>query len=437
MRSNEPKKFTILPPRPERAQHIYNSTFRNKNYTKCNSRFDNYHDTKLDQEDQDRSTTKLFFPSNVLNGSPHFENWQTRPNIKCFLEKNAKIGDAKNFEKHICESASYKKKLQESDFRIYNSKKQLPNLHGFLKRVFLNDWVIKTDLQVFNKNEKSILIHIIKSKKYSLFSELCASINGGRFDSMDWKNFEKRRRKEEYLKYGFKLILKTLQKLFMDEQRQLSVHFPSDKMKLIFYLFYFYELETGKTWDSLLQSLLFKKKLLKCYPRTIQHYILPEMGSQSTFSKVKSISKEYLIKFANSGDFSSRVLRILIDMNLFFGYCLDFNWGQIGDSRSFNEIDRAGIKLFRLISHTNQVELSKLFSEWDNRVNSEALQNPDQANTVLIIKKTIQRKNFKFPWTFKEIHHSFFESFISFLEVVLYPRLINTEKGIFWCGFNN
>ena len=144
------------------------------------------------------------------------------------------------------------------------------------------------------------------------------------------------------------------------------------------------------------------------------------MGAQSTYSKVKSISKEYLIKFVKSEFLRKKVWKILINITLFLSYCLNYNWENHSINFKFNNLDQCGIKMLKVVGKTNKVEINKLFSEWDNRINNPYTRKSEKIkkNPMKIIKKAIRRKNFKFPWSFREIHTSFFETFISFLEIL-------------------
>jgi hypothetical protein len=313
----------------------------------------------------------------------------------------------------------------------FNSKNVYSNLYNFLILVFTNNWILKEDVQKLNSKEQRILLHIFKTKKYKLIHQLSDNIHLKTFDSMSWKLFEKQRRKEEYLKYSFKLIIKTLQsKFILKFPKTTHKKFSSEKMKLIFYLFYFYKIETGTDFQTLYESKDFDGNNLKAYWKIIQGYILPEMGSQSSYSKVKSISKEYLIKIIKSGEFKNKVFSIIINMNLFFCYCLKHEWSEYPSNFEFNEMDSIGIDILKSISKTNKVEIFKLFSEWDNRINFPyEKRNLKNIESDKIIKKAIKRKNFKFPWSFKEIQSSFFELLTSFLEIFQYYKFKNSDEG--------
>ena len=311
----------------------------------------------------------------------------------------------------------------------FNSKDVYNNLYNFLILIFTNNWILEEDIRKLNPKEKNILLHIFKTKKYRLLHQLSDNIYLKTFDSMSWKLFEKQRRKEEYLKYSFKLIIKSLQNDFMYEIEKTNNQISPEKMKLMFYLTYFYHVETGNTFKSFYESGNFDENNLKTNWKLVQGYILPEMGSQSSYSKVKSISKEYLIKIIQSEDFKNKVFNIIINMNLFFCYCLNHDWSMYPPNYKFNEMDSIGISILKSISKTNKIEIFKLFSEWDNRINFPYDKNNCQESHK-IIKKAIKRKNFKFPWSFKEIQLSFFELLTSFVEVFQYYKFKNSEEGI-------
>ena len=177
-----------------------------------------------------------------------------------------------------------------------------------------------------------------------------------------------------------------------------------------------------------------QNRSLRKHWKTISNYILPEMGTQSKFSKVKSISKDFMINFSKSTTISNLFLNILTNINLYLGYMNHNN--DILNFYVDQEMEANGSEILKMISKTNQIEINKLFSEWDNKLEEE-LKDEQQINKiqitslVKIIKKGIKRKNFKFPWTFKEVQTSFIETLLSYLEVYNIHKLKQSNKGWF------
>ena len=315
--------------------------------------------------------------------------------------------------------------------RIFCVKREFKNLKVFLERIFSYEKVHAENLQVMTPNEKSVLFYILKKKKYQIFKSAKETTNFNFFKKIDWNKFFKVRRKEEYIKYSLKLIIKAMQFEYFSLHKQLYSRFNIEKMKLLFYLSYFYETKTGKNFNTLMLKVANNEVILNStYWKLMESYILPEMGTQSSFSNIKSISKEALYVFSRSKRFSKRLVDYIIDINTFMSYSIYHDWSTCESLGDFNEIEKKGIIILRGIIKTNKIEINKLFSEWNNKIVDFKVKNKHQENenSVSIIKRTINRKNFKFPWAYLEVQRSFIELLFSYLEVFKKEYFIKSSE---------
>jgi hypothetical protein len=315
--------------------------------------------------------------------------------------------------------------------RIFCVKKEFKNLKNFLEQVFSYEQIEKQNLDAMNNKEKSILFYILKKKKYQAFRSAKETLNFSFFRKINWNKFYKIRRKEEYIKYSLKLIIKAMQLEFFSLNKTLYSQFNIEKMKLLFYLNYFYETKTGKKFETLMKTVLSNETSLGSHHwKLMESYILPEMGTQSSFSIIKSISKEALFKFSQSECFSQRLVNYIIDINTFMSYSVYHDWTHHTVITDFDELEKKGIIILRGIIKTNKIEINKLFSEWNNKIIDHKVKNDFESNSesITIIKKTINRKNFKFPWAYLEIQRAFIELLFSYLEVYKKEHFMNSSE---------
>jgi hypothetical protein len=319
-------------------------------------------------------------------------------------------------------------------------KEHLPNLFNFLISLF-NYEKVHHKVSLLSQEEGEILIAVIKSKDYLNKEFLIDTIKmKEKSVRSTWTNFKKTRRKEEYLKYGFKMIFKQLQSQFIESREKLKNKFflsneGTDK-KLSFYLFHFGEFCTGKVWKDLIQDLVQGKTSKVRLWKKMKKFIVPEMGISLEFCGVKTINKDFIKNICQLRSFSLSFFDRVIDTMLFFGYCSTVN--------SENEIslkieENNGFALLKTISKTNQKEIKKLFSEWTNLVKHNKKKEPKDIQNIenekymnfKKIKKSLQRTNLKFPWSFIEIWESAIETFLSFAEFINFNHLSDATRSKF------
>lgn len=302
------------------------------------------------------------------------------------------------------------------------TEKYLAQLRRLLETIFDYRDVGVEDIEALNSGEKAVLRILLLAKNYEPKAQLVDNLylKNERFDV--WGRFHKAKRKEENLKYGFKLILKHLQATFREaNSAKISNKFINQlDNSLMFYMFYFGHLEFGCGFEPLVEmvndGLLARNKLWA----TLGKYILPEMGLQSSFSSVKSINKNFLINISRSAKFRNSALSLLLDSVIFLGYCRDGRDRLEGVCPSLTNGERIGSHFLKTISKTNAKEIKRLFKEWENQVFIRRtyidIGCPKSIQASLeVIKKNASRKNLKFPWTFFEVRMALIECFLTLL----------------------
>ena len=311
----------------------------------------------------------------------------------------------------------------------------LKTLKAFLVKLFQYEPIHSEDLQLLRPHETSILAHILESKRYHRWPDLVRTLRLGSSQQGLWRAFGKIRRKEENLKYGFKLVLKLLQARFSRAHGRALARFDPETRNLVFYLFHFYEQATGNPFRPVWAQLHARKNPnchLKRLWRSVQDFILPEMGAQSRYSRVKSISKEFMARYAESPSLSWVFLDLLADVAFFMCFTVPASSEWPSAPEVFSRMHAQGQAVMRLIRRTNAVEIRKLFAEWDNRLRSHQPDDSGLSGTMQltrVVKRGIGRKNFKFPWTLREVQVSFVDSLLAYLEVFQAHRFRRSDSG--------
>lgn len=303
--------------------------------------------------------------------------------------------------------------------RHFCVKHKFKNLKKFLEIIFRYEKTSKSDFDCLSLTEKSILLSILRRKGYSTSKHLKALPKFNFRTQIVWDKFYKIRRKEEQIKYSLRVVIKTMQARFEGQNPHLRRRFDAHQLKLLFYLSHFYQNKTQRPFRLLAAEIWNGSvELDESLWRAMDEYILPEMGTQSIHSKVKSISKAVLYKFSLSDGFNRELMNLLVDLATFLGYSAGHDWTNYSRLKHFSRSERTGFKILRTIICTNKNQLEKLFSEWNNKLAQEESNSDQIQDTLKVIKKTIHRKNFKFPWTFQEIQRAFVKLLLCYLEVV-------------------
>jgi hypothetical protein len=365
---------------------------------------------------------------------------------KSFIKSNYENKMKKNFNNTICISDI------ESPLKINkNDSKEPKNIHPWIKDNVFNLFTFlnsifnyeckEPNINSLSFHEKQILTCIIQTKDYSNKTKLIEILqNKTQPEPNIWNQFKKIRRKEEYLKYGFKMIFKQMQGQFIKEfvlkDSMLALAFDSSDHKLFFYLHTFGEISMGKSKESLLVDLK-NGRLSKVKAwRQMSKFILPEMGISNDYCGVKTINREFIKSLSRLRGFSLKFLDRVIDIFLFLSYFWSINFSNFAKKKKLSIRDQNGINILQNVAKINQKEIKKLFSEWGNLIKKQPKKlkstDPELNNNKRnfnLIKKSIQRTNFKFPWTFVEVLESTIETFISFVEFINFDHLPSNSKS--------
>jgi hypothetical protein len=203
---------------------------------------------------------------------------------------------------------------------------------------------------------------------------------------------------------------------------------------LLFYLYHFGYLEFKDNFEDIISKLQTKQVKEETLWAKLKPYIFPEIGGQLKFSGAKSISKKFLKTISKSRNFVKSLLNLVVDLMMFLGYCWKIKWGQIPENQ-YDKMDLFGIEMLKKIGYVNRNEIGKLFTEWNNLVTKTSNEKSESYSTdqkFKIIQNSVKRINFKFPWTFKEVHIGIIYTFLSITEYINYDYLPkNSESKIF------
>lgn len=325
----------------------------------------------------------------------------------------------------------FDRKKNECRMKNFCVKRKLKQLHLFLKTIYSFEKLSNEDVDMLNKSERKIFMFILKKKnyKYPLIDKKVET-NDVLYKT-NWNKIFKTRRKEECIKFSLKLIFKYLQQKFREKNKKLNLKIKREKMNLLFYLEYFYETIQKNSKQTLFENLTKNpKSLTNSFWSKISPFIIPEMGTQSSFSCVKSISKKFLCKISKSDKMDRDIIDVLFDLNKFMAYFTDHNWTIDMIKNGFNKSEKIGMLFVKMIVETNRTEISKLFTEWNNQIRIVQEKKAINTNDMFrIIIKTIDRKNFKFPWGFKEVQRSFVELLLLYLEVSRKQHIKGISSG--------
>lgn len=294
------------------------------------------------------------------------------------------------------------------------------------------------DLVGLTKNDRFILKFIIKAKNYQPASKLLSSIDLKNRDLRLWFELFKERRKEENLKTGFKSLINFMQTEFLNLIKSDAKNLATRQCQILFYLYYFSDPGLAPSSTRTLKDYFVKSKQnpnsYRSQIKKIREYIFPEQISKCVLATVKTISKKFLIKLTQSRHFFLKLTITSLEMALFLGFCLNHDWEMEAPKALSSRMISTGISILKQISKGNKRDLEKIFFVWNKNSHFKIINfnaNSERDNFKSLVQKSIKRKNFKFPWTFKEIQKSFIECFLVLLELVKIQHFKNASEGNF------
>lgn len=304
------------------------------------------------------------------------------------------------------------------------TESNLKNLKAFLVKLFTYKRIFAGDLERLLPCERDILKDIIQAKNYVHREALARAVDGGAEDARLWIRFYKDKRKEEYHKYGFKLLIKILVRRFRRGALAIlgrSVLRFAD-VGLLFYLFHFGHLEFEDSFEAVIARLRSRELQPKEVWKKLRKFVFPEVGFHVHPCETKSISKRFLRRVFRARNFAGELLALLTELTLFLGYCWDTRWADVPEER-YSSMDSLGIALLRDIGAVNTAELGKLFTEWNNLVTKCVGRRCSNRRKMALVRSSVRRINFKFPWSFREVHEAVVHTFLSLAESVVFDHL--------------
>lgn len=281
------------------------------------------------------------------------------------------------------------------------------------------------DFARLRSHERSLFIFILRTKTYSQGLEMGALVRGRSRDVSACLRFCRSRRKEENLKFCFRLAIQILREAFNRRNLDLVKRFGSKNMELVFYLFHFSHLKSDSSFNEILSSLDQKKPFTNSNSRPfwalIRPFIFPEIVSKCAFSSTKSISKKFLFDLTRSHSFIAQIMHLLVNVTFFLCFCLSHNWSSSSQTAFDSPMVQTGVHVLRSLSRQNQRDLRRMLGEWGSKMNGLA--------DLERIKKGIRRKNFSLPWTFIELRCSFLDTMLSLVEIFNIDLLKSSEEG--------
>lgn len=361
-----------------------------------------------------------------------FENNDLELNSSKTVDPHISSGSTKNLNldrKLIQEDLNLKiKKRTQKEIDINYFENSIPNwtennlfnLKYLFRSIFCYDSIDQEMIYNLSTNEKEIL-KMILMKRYQLSNDEIKKILKGSLTGLNLlKNLQKNLRKEENLKYGFRMILRYLYQEFEKNVfSKIPTHLKnlneSMNIHFWFYAFHFSETEFGINFQDLIFLINKKVVLIEDLWPKLQKYVFPEIGIQWGQSTAKSLSKSYLYTISQNKQFSNQIIDILKDMIKFISFSRDQDWDEFNVD-NFSQTDKRGISILKTVSLTNKKELEKLYKEWDNLIYSKFLNS--EKEIIKNIKKNIIKFNFKFPWSYVDLKGALVETLITFSSII-------------------
>lgn len=299
---------------------------------------------------------------------------------------------------------------------------RLKNLRRLIGSIFLWEGHPKSHLTRLNQIESEILLKIFCKKKYDNKIELISKINDpdSSIPIQIFRKMTRLKRKEENLKFSFRILFECLQKKFIKNTLGSlfkPAHCSLKESETLFYLSYFSKGEFNIPFDLALQKFKrdpsFRKKAIKAMTK----YIFPEVHKQDCRALHKSLNKKYFAGLSLSKtlvlEFNNTFLA-----SLFFLSRLSLSSPKDPILRLDNLPSPEILpNFFHQVISNNDVEIQKMFSEWDNLLKRDKIwkmELSDKQRVVRLIDKVetnIKKPNFKFPWSVYEVRNALLEAF--------------------------
>ena len=264
----------------------------------------------------------------------------------------------------------------------------LNNLYELMEIILNGGKLTQRNISGLTKDEYYIFHKIIEKKNYTGIKIFLNRLSNKKSKEITFKNqIISNKRKEESLKFVFRLIVKEFQKSFCIKKKldiQNRDHYEDE-----FYKYYYSEFINGGFIS-------------------LEHLKTPYFKNNKNKSENKTLNKIFFTNINLSKKFTNLFNKCLIEIICNLIPC-SLNKSK---SKSMAKINQNVIKS---ILNNNQNELFKKFLNWELKIKKKGTQKKD----IRIIGSEIENKVFKFPWTVWEIRNAFIMTMLSINEFVL------------------
>lgn len=327
-----------------------------------------------------------------------------------------------------------------------NLFKRTWNMRKFFHKMFLFESTNLPDPSAFNSLELSVLKEIFNTKKY--FSSLGTRFVFKSEDLTKNSNFTPKifryKRKEENIKYGFRVVWHSIFPHFQEfilQKNWSEFLTPEIDQKALFYLAFFSQTEFDLPPNDAYAKFFRDKNFRKLAANKLRKYYFPEMNKINSQAKSKTLNKKLFNLLSHSLSFLEILNKSITSFLVYLGdprfYSRDLSlFRQQPEGNS-----RMEVRLMNVCVETNHREITKMFSEWDNLTrqvqikslgkkknnwkegkSGESEEEVSDSMMFELISKNVHKLNFKFPWGLAEIRNSFLEAFF-WLNENVFPSL--------------
>ena len=299
---------------------------------------------------------------------------------------------------------------------------QLTNLRRLIGAIFLWEGNPEKHLLKINQLERKVLLRILSKKKYDLKMGLISLVaNDPQPGSVDlFRKMSRKKRKEENLKFSFRIMFSCLEKAFKIEvlnNTQRSREISDKDTETLFYLYHFAQSEFGINFDAAFEIFQDDLNFRKRATRAMTKFMFPEVHKQDCRAQSKSLNKGYFSGLSQAPHLVDQFNQLFLS-SLFFLSRLSLTNRHEPDLRLANlQSSELLPNFFHQVVANNDVEIHKMFSEWDNLLRRDKIcrsgASSESKSVQLLVKvgKNIEKPNFKFPWSAFEVRNALLEAF--------------------------
>ena len=372
-----------------------------------------------------------------LESKPKIENEQEIQNSKPFFQP---------FSRAWMSVQNYERK-----YKFKTSAFCLNRLRQFFRGMFTFE-LSKT--QIFGKIsnfESRILLKVFELKPYLQKDKILAC-----FRNTNWPEnlgifheMQRKKRKEENLKFSFRILIKFLQEEFRNTTLRTVVEddspLSSKNETTLFYLSFFSKQDMGLDFRVAAQQYLSETRFKCNYFKKMSKFIFPDNNNRNQTSKFRSYSRKFFASISKSQSLIDKLNNLLL-----LGFFSISLWRKYIGERPFLKDWRLSEgstqkRVMFLIAEQNDTELGKMVSEWENLIQKELKSFKSQLECndsfILIvdqecetnknledsivsnIHKNISKPNFKFMWSLSEIKNAFLDGILSLNELAHVPKV--------------